>query len=201
MVTGEGSVELRPSHAIFDVGLECRAASPGEALAAVAARAEAVLAAARAAGLADEQLQTRGLFVAPHFDSHGGRVVEYWSSYTLELVVQEVGRAPSVVDAVTAEAGDALRLGGFRLECPLGTGARAAAGVAAVADARGRAERLADAAGVGLGRVLEIVEDPAPAPPFRHGPVRFSAAAMAPPVEEGSERVVARVRVTFAIHD
>ncbi len=204
VVTGQGSAELRPSQVILDVGLACRAGSPGDALTAVTARAEAVIAAARGAGLAEEDLQTQGLAVAPHFDSKHDRVVDYRSSYTLELTVRDVAGAPGVVDAVAGAAGDALRLGGFRLTSPLAAAARAEAGVAAVRDARDRAERLAAAAGVGLGRVLEIVEDPPPELPIRRPPMRMAAmaaASMAPPLEEGSERVVTHVRITYALAD
>jgi len=204
VVTGRGSAALRPTHARLDLGLQCRAGSPGEALAAVTSRAEAVVGAARSSGLAGEELQTRGLSVAPHFDDRGDRVVGYWASYALELTVRDVPRAASVIDAVALAAGDALRLGGFRLETPVTAAERAQAAADAVRDARDHAERLAAAAGAGLGRVLEIVEEPPTGPPVQRGPVRvhaMAAAAMAPPIEEGVAEVVVYVRVTFAIAD
>jgi len=67
----------------------------------------------------------------------------------------------------------------------------------AVADARKRAEALAGAAGVSLGRVTAIVEGGG------SGPMPVAMAAKAAdattPIEPGTQDVTAQVSVTFAI--
>ncbi len=68
----------------------------------------------------------------------------------------------------------------------------------AVANARKRAETLADAAGVELGAVTSISESA----PAYDGPLAFRAAdaeASSPPIEKGTQEIQATVSVTWAI--
>lgn len=202
-VVGEGSATVMTDSAELTVGLEVRAGTPGDALAEVSRRCQAVLAVARARGVADSDLQTRGVQVYPTFDQHGGRVVGYLASYSLDLRLRALTSAPDVLDAVTGAAEDALRLGGFRLATSATESARADAGARAVQAARGRADRLAEAAGVRVARVVSIAEEGvirrAPRPVREAaGAVGFAAAV---PVEGGSEEVTARVTVIFEIAD
>lgn len=203
-VGGEGSAAVVTDSAELTVGLEVRADSPGEALARVSRRCQAVLAAAREQGVADGDLQTQGVQVHPTLDQQGRRVAGYVASYSLGLRLRALDGVPDVLDAVSGAAEDALRLGGFRLATSATESARTDAGVRAVQQARARAGRLAEAAGVRVGRVVSIVEEGA----FQPGPgrpVRAQAANVgffAPiPVEGGSEEITARVTVTFEIVD
>jgi uncharacterized protein len=66
----------------------------------------------------------------------------------------------------------------------------------AVANARKRAETLADAAAVELGAVTAVSESAAAIP----GPMELRAADVAsPPIEKGTQEIQATVTVTFAI--
>ncbi len=103
-----------------------------------------------------------------------------------------------MVTAISEAAGDSLRLGGFQLSTADSEAARNDAAARAVKDARSKAERVADAAGVRLGRVVAISE--MPAPPRRLA--TFAAAhAASVPVEAGSDEVLAHVTVIFEIAD
>lgn len=99
-------------------------------------------------------------------------------------------------------AGEVVRLGGFHLSPSVPESAHAEASTQAVQDARARAERLAVAAGVRVGRVLSITEDSTQS---AARPLPMTAAAMParamPPVEVGSDEVSVRVRVTFELTD
>jgi hypothetical protein len=73
---------------------------------------------------------------------------------------------------------------------------------AAVADARARAEQLAEAAGVGLGALVEIREGTGTVSGMPRGfarAMRVPASAAAMPVEPGDQTVHVRVELTFAI--
>lgn len=67
-------------------------------------------------------------------------------------------------------------------------------------DARSKAERVAEAAGVRLGRVVAVNEMQLAAPPRRLAAFAATRAA-AVPVEAGSDEVLAHVTVTFEIAD
>lgn len=203
VVIGEGSVTVAADAAVLQVGLETRADSAGEALSLLTERSEAVLAAAkrlRTSGVANHDLQTRGLSLSPQMDDRGRRVVGYVASYSLSVHVGDLGAAPAIVDAISLAAGDALRLGGFGLSVSTTDIARADACARAVDDARRRAQRLAEAAGVRLGRVLSIKEW-GTGPRFPKAHALVAARAAAPPVEAGSDELTARVTVSFEIVD
>ena len=73
--------------------------------------------------------------------------------------------------------------------------------VAAVRDARSRAETLADAAGVDLGEVLEISEQsfiPGPMPVAR-AEMAMASAADAVPIATGENSYRVNVHMSFAI--
>ncbi len=205
VVVGEGSARISPDTAVLNVGLETRADSAGEALTLVTERSTAVLAAAKAQGVPDADLQTHGLALRPQVDQQGRRVIGYNASYWLELHIRDVATAPGVVDAVSQAAGDALRLGGFHLAASATEAARAEAGAHAVKDARRRAEALAQAAGVRVGRVLSIAEagvaTPAPGPRLHRVATASASPGAAVPVEVGSEELTARLTVRFEMAD
>ena len=203
VVVGHGSATVSPDSALLELGLETRAGSAGEALAELTLRADAVLAAARTRGMDGADLQTRGISLYPQMDSESRRVVAYVASYELSLRLLALEEAAGVVDAVSEAAGDALRLGGLSLGTSETGLARAEAGARAVEDARSRAEALAAAGGVRVGRVLSIAEGsaglaaPGPKVPYRAA----AASSAAVPVEGGSAKVTASVTVTFELLD
>jgi uncharacterized protein YggE len=206
VVVGQGSATVTPDAAVLRVGLEVRADTASQALAGVTDRAQAVLAATKGQGADEGDVQTQGVALYPQMDTQGRRVVAYLASYSLSVRLGELSSAPAVVDAVSQAAGDALRLGGFHLSTADSEAARNDAAARAVEDARGRAERLATAAGVRLGRVLAINEMGAMVPPQMVPFARRAVAAAGPasaavPMEAGSENVVVRVTVTFEIAD
>jgi uncharacterized protein YggE len=198
------AVVVTPDAAMLQVSLQTEADTAADALALVSERSEAVLSAARGAGVAVADLQTRGLSLFPQMDDRGQRVVCYRASYSLGVRLREVARASAVVEAVGQAAGDALRLGGFHLSTSETDSARSEAGAKAVRDARERAELLAEAAGVRVGRVVSIVADRGFIAPSGVRPMRAvaaGAAVPAPPLEPGSGEISAHVTVTFEISD
>lgn len=201
VVEGRGSVEVSPDVAALQVRLEVDADGAGEALGGVSDGAAAVLSAALAVGLEDEDVKTTSLNVFPQMDHSGLRVHHYRASYGVLIRLRDIARGPRLIESVSAAAGDALRLGGFHLTVSDPGANQVEAGARAVADARARADRLAEAAGVRLGRVLSIVESQGP---LWGRPMMAVAAAPPPmspqpPVQAGTEEIAVQVTVTFEI--
>jgi uncharacterized protein len=202
VVVGIGTATVTPEVADLLIRLEATASTPGAALGKVTAASQAVLTAARDHGVAEADLGTRWVSAHPQMDPHRGRITGYVASHTLALRLTEISTAPTVIDAVAEVAGDTFRLEGFQLSTPDTTAARSDAAVSAVTDARGRAERLAEAAGARLGPVISIVEEPA----WQHSPgpgmpLAMSSSRAAPPIQAGTDEVTARLTVTFQITD
>jgi uncharacterized protein len=112
------------------------------------------------------------------------------------VLIRDLNRASAVLDAA-AQAG-ANNIYGPSLTRSNREGLEAKALKDAVANARKRAEALAEAAGVELGVVTAITETRAEMP----GPMELraaDAAASSPPIEKGAQEIQATVTVTFAI--
>jgi uncharacterized protein YggE len=196
-VTGIGRVESVPDEAEFSLGVTTNGGTAREALAANSERMRKVLAAVESAGVAGRDIKTQNVSVGPDYDVEGKSAAGYTARNSVSVRIRSLDRAGAVLDA-------ASRAGANEVYGPMLTrsnreGFEAKALEDAVANARRRAEALADAAGVRLGPVTAIVEG------FSGGPepmlaMRAKADATASaPIEPGTEEVQASVTVTFAI--
>jgi uncharacterized protein len=192
-VTGVGKVDTVPDEAEFSLGLTTRGRTARGALAANSERMRELIAALKAAGVAERDIQTRDVSVGSDYDADG-RSEDYVASNTVAVLIRDLDRAGAVLDAA-ARAG-ANNVYGPSLTRSNREALEATALENAFANARSRAEALAGAAGVELGRVTAISES---APSFEGGPLRAPDAASTAPIEKGTQEVEATVSVTFAI--
>lgn len=199
-VTGAAESEAVPDRATVSAGVDTRAETAAGALASNAETMTAVFAAIEAAGIERGDIQTSQLSLNPVFEPYRDdaaappAVIAYEASNMVTVRVRAVETLGSVIDAL-AKAG-ANRLNGISFEVADPKPALDAAREKAVADARGRAELYARAAGVSLGPVVSIRETvEAPGPIM----MRAEAASAAPPVAAGTVSLGAQVEIVYAI--
>jgi hypothetical protein len=198
VVTGEARVEAAPDLASFTAGVQSEALQAAEALAATGTTMRAVLAALEAEGIAAADVQTSQLSVDPLWDDPGDgrqpRVRGYAASNLVTVRVRDVARLGTLIDA--AGSAGANRVFGIAFEIAEPRAQLDEARRRAVADARAKAELLAEAAGVALGPVLSIREggDGGPLPMMAR-----AEAAMDTPVAPGVVGIEARVEIVYAI--
>lgn len=200
-VTGEAAVQAAPDMAVLSLGVTTQGASAEAAMTANSEALARVIDQLKAAGIAAEDIQTTNLSLSPNwtgYDASGGAQVI--SGYTATNMVTVRVRALDGLGKVLAAAvGDgANSLNGLSFEMSEPRPAQDAAREAATKDARARAELLAAAAGVKLGRLLSITEG------MSGGgmpmPVAYKAdAAMAVPVEAGQVSLTSSVTLSFEI--
>ena len=189
-VQGSGSASAIPAEAQLTLGVESRAGTAKEALAANAAAMRKVIAAVKGAG--GEDVGTQSVWVSSWQDENGPAGYTATNSVTATIAV---GRAGALIDA--AVDGGANQVSGPAMSVDDERELYADALKEAVADARTRAAALADAAGVSLGRVTAVVEGGAPMPmPVE---AQMKAADTSTPIEPGRRELSANVTVTFAI--
>ena len=183
-VTGEASVAAVPDMATIRTGVTNQGKTAKETSDANAKSSNALVAALRAAGIADKDIQTSGLSLSPTYEntlsSGRGRINGFQASTQLAIKVREIPKLADMIDrVVTAGAND---IGGIDFTVSAPSTRLDAARTDAVADARRKAEIYAKAAGVKLGRVLSLSEgDVAPEPVFMEArAVRASAPAVMP---------------------
>jgi uncharacterized protein YggE len=209
LVNGQGSAEIAPDMAVLQLTVTREADTAREALDANSAAMAQVIKALRAEGVAERDLQTNNFSIQPKYvyppqkpqgENQTPRIVGYTVRNGLAVRVRDLSKLGAVMDqAVTLgvnEGGNIL----FSNDDP--SAAIEQARSAAVKDAMARAKTLAAAAGVKLGRVLEISEQsfmPAPAPMMRAEMMMAAPAADAVPVAAGESSYQVTVSLSYAI--
>lgn len=206
-VSGEGEASVAPDMAILTLSVVRNGETAEKALAANNAAMKEVLGALKASGIADRDLQTSNFSIYPqyrHVEPKGGvmpppQIVGYEVSNTLTLKVRELAKLGGLIDQ-SVKLG--VNQGGqiaFINDNP--DKAMTEARKAAVAKALDKAKTLTEAAGVRLGRIVEINENTArpmpPQPMMRMAMAKEAADAV--PVAGGENTYTVTVNVTFAL--
>ena len=205
VVTAVGRATATPDAVVVGLGVEVSAPTPGEALRRAGEQATALVGLLGREGVAEADRRTTGLSVHPAYDHRTGQPSgEHRAAYGRQATVADLDAAGRLVQAAAEAVGDALRVHHFGLSVRDPTPILAEARQAAVRAARSQAEQLAVAAGVGLGRLVAIVEGGGgPAAPGRARAAAafggFVAESGGPPVEPGTQEVAVAVTVTYGI--
>lgn len=196
-VTGEASVTTEPDLAQIRTGVTSQAKTAKEAAEANAKAAQSLVAALRAAGLDDKDIQTTRLTLQPSYDNSPGpargRITGFMASNQVTIKVRDIAKLADIIDrAVSAGATDIGSID-FMVSAPSQALDRARDG--AMADARRKAEIYAKAAGATLGKVLTLSEDHATAEPM----LMATRAAAAPPIMPGEKTLKLTVTVSYEL--
>lgn len=200
-VTGSGAASAAPDVVLLSLGAEVAGDTPARVFEATNRAIDTMLAALRAGGVADTDLQTSGASVQEWHEQSGGR---YHAGQRLTAVVRDIGGAGALVTAVIEAGGTAARLHGLSFAFSDAEALTRSAQEAAWQDAHAKAERYAALAGRRLGPVLRIAAVGAgmPIPRMRRALAAESAAMVPPmPVEGGQGEVSVGVEVEWALAD
>jgi uncharacterized protein YggE len=192
-VQGAGSVTAVPDRAQFTFGVTSPAKTAAAAMAANAAASARVVAALKQAGIAAADLQTTQISLDVRTSQNGDTIVGYTASSSVSALVRALAQAGSVVDAAVAAGADSVS--GPNLAVGDSSALYRQALKAAVADARAKAETLAAASDLTLGRVTSVAENGAQPVPL---PAAAPANGAGTAIEPGTQEVQANVTVTFA---
>lgn len=151
-VSASGQAESRPDRAQFSAGVETFSPSATAASEANAKKLAAIVAALRAMGVAEDDIQTQNVSVRRV--EWGDRKGQYQASNIFEVTMDDPDAAGAAITAVT-EAG-ANVLGGPSLTMSDPEAVANLAYADAYKSARKRAEAYAEAAGMEISRVLYI---------------------------------------------
>lgn len=206
VVTGEGETALAPDMAILTLTVLREGDTARAALDASNQAMEEVLQAMREEGVGERDLQTSGFSIQPRYTQpqedrpeEGPRITGYEVANTLTVRLRDLDKLGTVLDRAVSLG---VNRGGdiqFINDDP--DKALADARREAVEDARARAETLAEAAGVSLGRVLRIDETASPGMPMPMARMEANsyAADAGVPIAQGENRYRVNVTMSFAI--
>lgn len=204
LVGATAEIRVVPDRAELSIAVESRARTAAQASSETARVQAAVLQAIRRQGVAAAEIQTRSVHVTPEYQypREGGRptVTGYVARNDVTVTLSDLTKVGPVIDAALGQG--ATNVAGPRLTVANPDSARREALEAAVRKALADAQVMARAAGVRVGRVLEmsthsggdVLELARPAVMMRAAPD-----APATPVEPGTIAVQAVVQLKVAI--
>jgi uncharacterized protein YggE len=203
-VNGSGKVFLTPDIAYITIGVHTEGATATEAVSDNNEQTQAVISALQSAGIAEKDMQTNNFSIYPQqqYDDQGKPTgeVRYSVDNSVMVTVRNIDTIGDVLDTVVTAGANAIN--GIQFDVENKTAALTEARKAAVADARTKAQELAEAAGVELGDVQSISEYTSGGPqPMYDMRAAAPAAEMASsvPVQPGQMLVTLEVSVSFSI--
>ncbi len=159
-VTGSGSVTGEPDIATLNLGVSVEKETVAEAREAAAVGMTAVLDSLKANDIAEDDIQTENFSIRPQYDyTENGRVLRgYRVNNTISTKVRELQRLSDIIDDAAGAGGDIIVVNSvqFMIEDP--TELQMEARALAAKDAEAKAQTLADAHGVKLGKPVTITE-------------------------------------------
>lgn len=196
-VTGEATVGVAPDTAVIRIGVSSQEKTAREAGEANARQMTSVLAAIKASGIAERDIQTSRLSLQPQYDPNKGgtaRLTGFQATNQVTVRIRDIDSLPTVLDrAIGAGANE---MSGIEFVVSEQSKLLDQARDDAIADARRKAELYARAAGAKVGQVVSISEEgPAPPQPRPMQAVRAGAV----PVVPGEQTLRAIVSVSYQL--
>jgi len=208
-MSGHGEIMAKPDTAYVTSGVTSQAATAKDALAANTADMTALIGVLKDAGVAEEDIQTSGFAVNPNYiysdqrDANGYQLPPKISGYTVTnsvtVHVRDLSILGTMLDKEVSVGANTINGINFAVEDPSALYDQARK--AAFADAKGKADLYADAAGVGLGAIENISENQGytqPPQPYLYKATAAAADRSAPvPVEAGQLTFSIDVAITW----
>jgi uncharacterized protein YggE len=204
LVTGEGEAAVAPDMALLSLSVMREAKTAREALDANNSAMAEVIEAIKLFGIADRDIQTAGLQIMPRYNytnkpdgTQEAELVAYQVTNTLSLRVRDLVKTGEVIDKAVSLG---VNQGGnivFANDDP--SAVITEARKKAVAEATAKARTLAEAAGVTLGRILEISDQALGPQPLPIEAKAFDRAMAAVPIEAGENAYKVQVNMTFEL--
>lgn len=201
IVSGTGRVAVSPDVADLRLGVVVTRPTVDAARAEAASTMTAIIAALDTAGIERRDVRTSLVSVQPRYDYRDGKaplLTGYEISELVEVTVRDLERVGDVIDGTLAAGATRLDDLSFRVADP--TAAEREARQRAMAEARARADVLAEAAGISVTGVVGIVEGGAAPPvplPRMKAERMMMAADVSTPVEAGTTEITVSVTVTY----
>jgi hypothetical protein len=195
-VTATGTVKHVPDQAQLSFSVVSQAGVAKDAMAANSADTRKVIDALKQAGVDAKDIQTQDVSLQPRYRSNSSTIEGFTASNSV-TVTSGIEKAGALVDAGVSAG--ANQVSGPSLGIADQDALYREALKDAVATAKLKAQAIADAAGVGVGRVTNVVEGESDGGPIMYQAAAMKAADSAAPVEPGQQEIQASVTVTFAI--
>lgn len=204
-VVGEGTVKVKPDTAVASIGVETTGATVREATSQNAETMTAVMAALRAQGIAESDIQTSGFNVwvdrNPSPEQGGMGSALYRVNNNVSVTIRDLTKVGPVLDAVIEAGANSIYGVSFGLDDPKALLVQARE--KAAADALAKAEELAKLHNAQVAQVVSVSEvvDGGAFPMASAYEVNFGkgGAGLAGPITAGEMEIMARLQVVYSM--
>lgn len=200
-ISADAQATRVPDIATLSSGVVTQATDANTALRSNADQMTKVMAAIKAAGIAERDVQTTGISIYPQYryaENQPPAITGYQASNTVNVKVRDISRLGKVLDALVASGSNQINGPSFEIDEP--EAAYDEARRNALKKAQARAEMYASALGLRVRRIVSISEGGGYNPP---GPIpMMKMAAMEArdtPVSPGETSLTASVNVVFEL--
>lgn len=203
-VTGEGAVSAAPDFARVTLGVTTAGKDAGDAMAANARSASALVTLIKSEGVAPADIRTSAISISPIFSqpspgqAREPAITGYSVSNDVTVIVRDIPRLGALIDKAVGAGANAIYGIAYGENDPGALLDKARP--LAVADARRKAEIYAKAGGTQIGRLMVLTEEAGP-----QSPVAFSARAYTPggaattPIEAGEDKLRVTITARFEL--
>jgi len=168
---GEGKVTAVPDQATINVGVTQTSTTVADAQNKVNTTSDKIIQDVKKLGFSDKDIKTTNYSVNPNYSNEivpmGGpmmpsgqqNITGYTVTQNLEINVKPIDKANKVIDAATADGANLVGGVNFTFSDSLQKSLSDQATLQAVNDAKNKAQGLANASGIQLGKIVNVVEN------------------------------------------
>lgn len=201
-IVATGEVTRVPDVARISAGVVTQAQSATEAIRLNSVRMNVVRDALRRAGIADRDIQTSSISLQPDYrytENQPPQLTGYRASNEVGIRFRDIAQTGRILDALVAQG--ANQINGPMLEIDRPEAALDEARLAALANARARAELYARPLGMRVRRILSVSEAGVPGMPYPRpmADARGAVANEAMQIDPGEQRVGVSLTVSFEL--
>jgi len=201
-ISASGETSRVPDVAIISAGVVTRSQTAGGAIGENAARMERVIAALKAAGVAERDIQTSSISLNPEYryvENQPPRLVGYTASNSVNIRFRDIRNSGRILDALVAEG--ANQINGPTLTIDKPEAALDEARMQAVANGRARAELYARALGRRVVRVVSVSESGGyyPPPPMPMAERAMAVSAADTKIVPGEQKLQVTLAMVFEL--
>ena len=204
-VTGSGSVVSEPDIATLNLGVSVEKETVAEAREEAAAAMTGVIASLKANDIAENDIRTERFSIYPQYDyTDNGRVLRGYSvNNTVSAKVRELENLSDVIDDAAEAGGDIVVVNSIQFMVENPTPLQAQARGLAAKDAAAKAQTLAEASGVTLGKPITITETTSggslPIAFAKSEEFAADSASSSTPIEAGELTIIVNITVVYEI--
>ena len=181
-VVGEGKATAVPDTAMVSVGVTSKAQAVEDAQAKTNRLASKIIEDIKKLGIEEKNIKTVNYSVNPDYDySRGQTITGYTVNQTLEIKVKPIEKVNRVIDTATLDGANLIQGASFVFGDELQKKLEDEARKQAVDNARAKAESLANAAGIRLGKIIDVSESNQAVPILLRGDLAVGGVKETPP--------------------